>query len=66
VRVQRRSSTGRYVTIATSHLHAYSTTRSTYSLHARILTTAYYRVRVSTSDGDHSSGIGTRRRLHVH
>jgi hypothetical protein len=66
VRVQRRSSTGKYVTIAKSHLHAYSSTRSTYSLHARIRTTAYYRVRVSTSDGDHSSGIGTRKRLRVH
>jgi hypothetical protein len=66
VRVQRRSSTGKYVTIAKSHLRAYSTTRSTYSLRARIRTTAYYRVRVSTSDGDHSSGIGTRKRLRVH
>jgi hypothetical protein len=66
VRVQRRSSTGKYVTIAKSHLHAYSATRSTYSLHARIRTTAYYRVRVSTSDGDHSSGIGNRKRLRVH
>ena len=66
MRVQRRSSTGKYVTIAKSHLRAYSTTRSTYSLRARIRTTAYYRVRVSTSDGDHSSGIGTRKRLRVH
>ena len=66
VRVQRRSSTGKYVTIAKSHLRAYSTTRSTYSLRVRIRTTAYYRVRVSTSDGDHSSGIGNRKRLRVH
>lgn len=66
VRVQRRSSTGKYVTIAKAHVRAFSTTRSTYSLHARIYSTAYYRVRVSTSDSDHSSGIGTRKRLRVH
>jgi hypothetical protein len=66
VRVQRRTSAGGYVTIAKAHLHAFSTTRSTYSLHARIRMSGYYRVRVSTPDSDHVSGIGTRRHLRVH
>ena len=66
VRVQRRTSDGDYVTIARSRTKALSSTRATYSLRARIRTTGYYRVRVSSGDGDHSSGIGTRKRLRVH
>ncbi|MCA1682626.1 MAG: hypothetical protein LC685_01275 [Actinobacteria bacterium] len=66
VRVQKRSASGRYVTIAKAHVHAATATRGSYSLRARINSSGYYRVRVSTPDTDHSSGIGTRRHLTVH
>ncbi|MEA2272428.1 MAG: hypothetical protein QOI98_1136 [Solirubrobacteraceae bacterium] len=66
VRVQRRTSTGKYVTIAKAHVHAVSATRGSYSIRVRISKTGYYKVRVSTPDLDHSSGVGKRRHLRVH
>jgi hypothetical protein len=66
VRVQRRSSTGKYVTVARAHVRAVSATRGSYSIRVRIKKTGYYRVRVSTPDNDHSSGIGKRRHIRVH
>jgi hypothetical protein len=55
VRVQRRTSSGDYVTIATGHTKAATSTRASYSVRARIRKTGYYRVRVSSGDGDHSA-----------
>ena len=66
VRVQRRTSSGAYKTIAKTHTRADTTTRAKYSLRVRITRTAYYRVRVSSGDGDHSTGYGKRRKLRVH
>jgi hypothetical protein len=66
VRIQRRTSSGSYKTIAKTHTKAATATRATYSIRVRISRTAYYRVRVSSGDGDHSTGYGKRKRLRVH
>jgi hypothetical protein len=66
VRIQRRTSSGSYKTIAKTHTKAATATRATYSILVRISRTAYYRVRVSSGDGDHNTGYGKRKRLRVH
>jgi hypothetical protein len=66
VRVQRLTRSGDWVTVARTRLRYRTPARSAYSVRVRIRTTGYYRVRVSTPDADHLSGIGTRRRLRVH
>jgi hypothetical protein len=66
VRIQRRTSSGSYKTIARTHTKAASSTRAKYSIRVRISKTAYYRVKVSSGDGDHATGYSKRRRLRVH
>ena len=57
VAIQRRSSTGRYRTVAKTVLRKSSvSSRSIYSKRVRIYRSGRYRVRVATGDGDHLKG----------
>jgi hypothetical protein len=66
VRIQRRSSSGSYKTIAKTKTKAASTTRAKYSIRVRISKTARYRVKVSSGDGDHGTGYSKSHRIKVH
>jgi hypothetical protein len=66
VRIQRRSSSGSYKTIAKTHTKASTATRAKYSIRVRITKTAYYRVKVSAADATHETGYGKRHHLRVH
>ena len=69
-RIQRRTATGRWRTIATTTLVAASpvgsTPRSKYSKRIRIRKNGTYRVRVAPADGDHIAGNSRRKSVVVH
>jgi len=66
VSIQRRGSTGSYGTVARTTLVADGTTRSRYRRSLRISRSATYRVKVSTNDADHGTGVSSARTLTVH
>jgi hypothetical protein len=69
-RIQRRSSTGRWVTVARATLRTATpvngVARSRYAKRLRIRRSGTYRVRVTPGDGDHVLGTSVRRRASVH
>lgn len=69
-RIQRRTSTGTWKTVASATLVAATpvngVARSKFSKRLRINRTATYRVRVAPGDGDHIAGNSSRRRARVH
>jgi hypothetical protein len=69
-RIQRRTSTGAWKTVASATLVAATpvngVARSKFSKRLRINRTATYRVRVAPGDGDHIAGNSSRRRARVH
>ena len=62
--IQRRSSTGRWVTIARPMLRSLDTQSSRYTRRIRVRRTSTYRVRVS-GHADHAMGISRQRTLTV-
>lgn len=70
VRIQRRTSTGSWKTVARATLVAATpadgVTRSKFSKRLRINRNGTYRARLSPGDGDHAAGNSPRRRLRVH
>ena len=65
VRIQKRTSTGAFRTVATTPLRKSSAGQSTYSRKLRIYHSGTYRVRVP-ADTDHARGTSARRHLTVH
>ena len=69
-RIQRRTSTGAWRTVATATLVAATpvngVARSKYSKRVRVRRSGTYRVRVAPADGDHIAGTSVRRRLTTH
>ena len=69
-KIQRRTATGTWTTVATATLKpaavGTSIPRSRYSRRLTIRRTGTYRVRVSPADGDHAVGRSPSRRLVVH
>lgn len=65
VRIQRRTSTGAWKTVARTTLLDAGTDVSRYSKRVRIYRTGTYRVRVLSGDTDHLPGTSPRRRLQV-
>jgi hypothetical protein len=68
VAVQKRTSTGKWKTVATTKAVAgpTGTDVSTYSKRVRIPRTGTYRVKVTSGDADHLPGTSGRRRLKTH
>jgi hypothetical protein len=70
VRIQRRTSTGSWKTVARATLVAATpvdgVTRSKFSKRLRINRNGTYRARLSPRDGDHAAGNSPRRRIRVH
>jgi len=70
VQIQRRTSSGRYKTIATTTLvatkPANGVERSKFAKRIRVRSNGIYRARVAPGDGDHLTGLSTRRRVKVH
>lgn len=70
VQIQRRTSTGRYKTVATTTLVAAAplngVERSKYAKRLRVRADGVYRARVAPGDGDHVTGLSARRRARVH
>jgi hypothetical protein len=64
VQIQRRSSSGRFVTVARTSLRHFSASRSVYRKRLRIFRSGVYRVRVP-HDADHATGFSARRRITV-
>ncbi len=64
VLVQRRSATGRFVTVARTTLRDAGQARSTYSRRLRVRRDGVYRVKVS-GDGDHVNGFSRARAIDV-
>lgn len=62
--IQKRSATGRWVTVTTTTLRDAGTVRSTYAKRIRVARDGTYRVKVS-SDGDHVNGFSRTRALDV-
>jgi hypothetical protein len=65
VTVQRRSSTGRFNTVARTTLQDAGDAKSTYSLRVRVNRDGVYRVKV-VGDGDHVNGLSRLKTLAVH
>jgi hypothetical protein len=63
--IQRRTSTGRWITVARPMLADAGTDHSTYTRRIRIFRDAVYRVKVPT-DGDHVNGFSRTRSISVH
>ena len=66
VRIQRRTRTGSWVTVARTTLRDAGTDVSTYAKRVKVGRTGTYRVRVPSSDADHLTGTSRRRTLTVH
>ena len=62
VSIQRRSSTGKFVTVARTRTSA----TSTYSRRVRVRSTGVYRVLVQSADQDHLDGTSRTRTLRAH
>ena len=65
VSIQKRSSSGRFLTVARTTLRDAGEARSTYSRRVRVSRDGVYRVKV-TGDADHINGISRLRTLTVH
>ena len=65
VTIQRRSPSGRFVTVARTRLRDAGTTKSTYSRRVRVYRDGTYRVKV-TGDGDHINGFSRLKNIDVH
>jgi hypothetical protein len=65
VRIQRRTRTGGWVTVATTTLRDAGTEVSTYAKRVKVKRTGTYRVRVLSGDTDHLAGTSRRRTLTV-
>jgi hypothetical protein len=65
VRIQRRSTTGKWRTVAKTVTAPSSATESKYSKRVRIRHTGTYRVRVTPADGDHVTGTSARKKIRV-
>lgn len=65
VRIQRRTATGTYRTVARTRLRDAGDTRSSYSRRLRIGSDGVYRVHVS-GDADHATGVSRARTIRVH
>jgi hypothetical protein len=65
VRIQRRTATGTYRTVARTRLRDAGDVRSAYSRRLRIFSDGLYRVHVS-GDADHATGVSRVRALRVH
>jgi len=63
--IQRRSSTGGWVTVSRTTLRDAGTAKSTYSRRLRVSRDGVYRVKV-LGDGDHANGFSRMRSLAVH
>lgn len=63
--IQKRSPTGRWVTVTSTTLRDAGTTRSSYSRRIRITRDGTYRVKVS-GDADHVNGFSRTRTLDAH
>lgn len=63
--IQRRSATGRFITVGRTTLRDAGTTRSTYSRRLRVSRNGVYRVKVA-GHGDHVNGFSRLRSLTVH
>jgi hypothetical protein len=66
VRIQRRTSTGHWRTVARTVLRDAGTDVSRYGKRVRVRRSGTYRVRVRSGDADHLAGTSRRRRLTVH
>lgn len=62
--IQRRSSTGRFVTVSRTALRDAGDARSSYSRRLRVFSDAVYRVKLP-GDADHVNGFSTLRTLNV-
>lgn len=65
VTIQKRSRTGRFVTVARTRLRDAGTAKSTYSRRVRLYRDGVYRVKV-TGDGDHINGLSRLKSIDVH
>ena len=65
VRLQRRTSSGKWKTVATSTLTDAGTAFSRYSLRRKVRSSGTYRV-LKPADADHARGHSSKRRLTVH
>jgi hypothetical protein len=65
VTIQRRSPSGRFVTVARTRLRDAGTAKSTYSRRVRVYRDGTYRVKVS-GDGDHVNGLSRLKSIDVH
>lgn len=65
VRIQKRSPTGRFITVSRTRLRDAGNARSTYSRRVRVYRDGTYRVKVS-GDGDHINGFSRRKTITVH
>ncbi len=63
--IQRRSSTGGWVTVSRTTLRDAGSAKSTYSRRLRVSRDGVYRVKV-LGDGDHTNGFSRMRSLAVH
>ncbi|MBW3608940.1 MAG: hypothetical protein KY463_11395 [Actinobacteria bacterium] len=63
--IQRRSATGRFITVGRTTLRDAGSTRSTYSRRLRVSRNGVYRVKV-VGDADHINGFSRLRSLTVH
>jgi hypothetical protein len=66
VRIQRRTATGHWRTVARTTLRDAGDASSRYSKRVRVRRSGTYRVRASSGDTDHLAGTSRRRRLTVH
>jgi hypothetical protein len=64
VTIQRRSRSGRFITLARTRLRDAGTTKSTYSRRVRVYRDGIYRVKV-TGDGDHVNGLSRLKNIDV-
>lgn len=65
VSIQRRSSTGSFITVVRTTLRDAGDTRSTYSRRVRVFRDGVYRVKVA-ADADHANGLSRLRSVTVH
>jgi hypothetical protein len=66
VTIQRRSRSGRFVTVARTRLRDAGAARSTYRRRVRVYHDGIYRVKVSGDDGDHINGLSRLKSITVH
>jgi hypothetical protein len=65
VKIQRRTASGKWRTVAKTVTASSTPTESKYSKRVRIRHTGTYRVRVTPADGDHVTGTSKRKKIRV-